>query len=110
MGAKQHYHLYYCLLPKVYHRELCCYVKQILSIEIITLVLIGTVLPSLDGGGGMAVDNDRSLEEYPYRWMKSWGMERAPLQRFGTRMGFVLFASGCAFCEVVSKVPRILTS
>lgn len=52
MGAKQHYHLYYCLLPKVYHRELCCYVKQILSIEIITLVLIGTVLPSLDGGGG----------------------------------------------------------
>lgn len=33
------------------------------------------------------------------------GMERAPLQRFGTQMGFVLFASGCAFCEVVSKVP-----
>lgn len=71
MGAKQHYHLYYCLLPKVYHRELCCYVKQILSIEIITLVLIGTLLPSLDGGGGeVAVGNDRSLEKYPYRWMK----------------------------------------
>lgn len=105
MGAKQHYHLYYCLLPKVYHRELCCYVKQILSIEIITLVLIGTVLPSLDGGGGGGGCGQRQIFGKIPVSVDEEGMERAPLQRFGNQMGFVLFASGCAFCEVVSKVP-----